>query len=103
MVEPIDPERLARLERHAIADGVSYAEVAEIGGTTAGIIWHDPGAVRPRHSGTGLVHAWVVSGGAHLDGRLVSQGTYYALAAGERPEVRAGPDGYVVYFVALVG
>ncbi len=46
------------------------------------------------------VHVWVAAGSATLDGRLVGQGSYYFLRPGERPEVRAGADGYVVFYVS---
>ena len=99
----LDPGDLAALERHPICDGVAYSEILSSGDAEAGIIWHEAGAVRPKHVRTGTVHVWVVSGSAELDGRPVTAGTYYFLDSGERPEVRAGPDGYVVFFVSPAG
>ena len=94
------PADVASLERHPICDGVAYTELPSTDGSDAGLIWHEPGAVRPKHERPGSVHVWVVSGSAELDGLPVTAGAYYELGPGERPEVRAGPDGYVVFFVS---
>ncbi len=96
----VDSQAIEALERHPIGDGLSHAELASIDGVDARLLWLEPDGIRPKHTGTGSVHAWVAAGTATIDGTPVGQGSYYFLPPGERPEVRAGSDGYVVFYVS---
>ncbi|MBA3234607.1 MAG: hypothetical protein H0T59_01275 [Chloroflexi bacterium] len=96
----IDSQAIEVLERHPIGNGLSYTELASTDDVDVGLLWLEPKSIRPKHTGTGSVHAWVAAGTATIDGTPGGQGSYYFLPPGERPEVRAGSDGYVVFCVS---
>jgi quercetin dioxygenase-like cupin family protein len=99
----VGPDEIHGRPRDPMHPGVTYTLLWREEGSSAGIMWLEPGARVPEHTHAAAEHhVWLVEGHARVDGHTLGAGAYWHVPAGVAHEV-ASPSthGCTLFYLYL--
>lgn len=92
-------EDIESRDRASGPDGVERVVLWEHEGSTAGVIWMQPGAELETHvHDTHDHHVWIVEGTGKVKGRDLEAGSYYYVPGGDPHDLHADPQAGCKFF-----